>query len=84
MKEIIKIEEFDKLGLKLGEVKNASAKKSVIGCGINEYSGKIDIKLNKGDLIMISDLGDDLIIPVIEGDIPIIAEKPAKSGWMIS
>jgi hypothetical protein len=75
MKEIIKIEEFDKLGLKLGEVKNASAKK---------YSGKIDIKLNKGDLIMISDLGDDLIIPVIEGDIPIIAEKPAKSGWMIS
>jgi len=83
MENIINFEDWAKLEMRVGMIKEIEKGKIVINCNGKNYSKKIKLNVNNSDLIVIGFLGDDIIIPLIEGSV-IIPEKDIEPGCRIS
>ncbi|HLC78735.1 MAG TPA: hypothetical protein VJH92_06435 [Candidatus Nanoarchaeia archaeon] len=83
MTEIIKFEDWVKLKLKVGEARK-NGDKIVIKLDGKSYEVNLDLDVKKGDKIVVGLNGDGLVIPVIEGRIPLDAGKDSKEGWRVS
>ena len=82
MENIINFEDWEKLEMRVGKIKEIEKDKIVISCNGKNYSKKIKLNVDKDDLIVIGFLGDDLIIPLIDGSV-IIPEKDIENGVRI-
>ena len=82
MTEIIKFEGWQKLELRVGEVKSIG-EKIIISCN-KDFEIKLDLDVKKEDKIVMGILGDGLVIPVVKGNVPLIPEKGAQVGWKVS
>lgn len=83
MTEIIKYEEWIKLKLKVGEVKK-TGEKTVIALDGKSYEVNLDLEVRKGDKIVVGFSGEGLVIPVVDGRIPLDPGKDSKEGWRVS
>jgi len=83
MENIINFEDWVKLEMRVGKIKEIEKSKMVINCNGKDYSKKIKLNANKDDLIIIGFLGDNLIIPLINDSV-IIPEKDIENGARIS
>ena len=82
MNEILIIDDFTKLEMRVGKVENIG--KSVkIKCGDREFNTNLKLNLNKDEKIVIGILGDKLILPVVGKNIPIVPEKDIGIGARI-
>ena len=83
MTEIIKFEDWKKLELKVGEVKKIM---DTITIKLEDKSYEVNLGLDVkiGDKIVVGVSGDNLIIPCVNGRIPLIPEKDVKVGWRVS
>ena len=79
---IISIEEFQKIELKIGIIQEVS-NNIKINCNNKEYITGIKLDVKKGEKIVIGFLQKKLIIPVLEGNNPIVPEKDIENGARI-
>lgn len=80
MKEMIKIDDFSKLNLRVGEIKNISKENVKISCLAETFISKIALDVKSGNQIVISSVGGKIFIPVVKEDIPLVPEKKIDSG----
>lgn len=80
MKKIIKIDDFIKLNLRIGQVEENNKKEIKIRCLSEKFISKLKIDAMRGENIVISAIGNKLVVPVIRGDIPLIPEKKIENG----
>lgn len=80
---MITIEEFRKVNLIIGEVKEIEKDQIIISCENKNFITKRKLKINKKDKIVIVVNGDEIIIPTISKTIPIIPESDIEQGSKI-
>ena len=76
MKSEITFEDWQKIELKIGEVKEVG-NKIKIQCKEKEYLTEVKINVKEGDKIVVGIFNDELVMPLIEGDNPLVSEKDA-------
>ena len=80
MKEIIKIEDFSKIDLRVGDVLENKGDSLKIKCSEKVFTAKLGLDIKKGEQIIVAVNGDKLVIPVINQNIPLSPEKKIDSG----
>ena len=83
MTEIINFEDWLKFELRIGEVKKIK-NQIVINCNNKEFKVSDNLDLKNGDKIVVGINGANLMIPVINENIPLIPEKDAEAGMRVS
>ncbi len=77
---MINIDEFSKVNLRIGKIKEIKKDRITINCNNKDYEIKIKLKVKERDKILIIINNDKIIIPVLNNDIPIIPEQDIDSG----
>lgn len=77
---MINIDEFSKVNLRIGEVKEVKKDSIIINCNNKDYRKKIKLKVKENDKIMIILNNEEIIIPILNNEIPIIPEKDIDAG----
>jgi len=80
---MITIEDITKINLKIGEVKNISKGHITINFENKDYIKKIKLEVKKGDKIVIAHNQENITIPLINKNIPLIPEKDIEAGSKI-
>lgn len=81
---MIKIEEFWRIDFKIGEVKAIGKDSIQITCNKRDFIINLSLDVKKGEKIVVIIDGDKLIIPVVNGKIPLVPEKDIEVGSKIS
>lgn len=76
----INFEEWAKLEMGIGMIKRITKGGSIINCKDRDYSIKIKLNAKKNDLIAVGFIGDEIIIPLVNENIPIIPESDIEVG----
>jgi hypothetical protein len=84
MKNMIKIDEFSKVNLRLGKIKSKDNSGIKISCNAEIFNSNIHLNAKEGDEVIISSMGEKLVVPVVNRDIPLVPDKKAGEGWKIS
>ncbi|MEK6885838.1 MAG: hypothetical protein AABX17_02640 [Nanoarchaeota archaeon] len=77
---MITIDEFQKIDLRVGEIRALDKGKIKINCLNKEFSGNLKLNAVKGDELIVVFNAGKLVIPVVNGDIPLIPEKKIENG----
>jgi len=80
---MIKIEEFWGIDFRIGEVKVVSNSNIKIKCNNKNFNVNLKLDVNKGEKIAVIIDGDKLIIPVVNGNVPLVPEKDIEVGSKI-
>jgi len=80
---MIKIEEFWGIDFRVGEVKGVSNSNIKIKCNNKNFNVNLKLDVNKGEKIAVIIDGDKLIIPVVNGNVPLVPEKDIEAGSKI-
>jgi methionine--tRNA ligase beta chain len=78
------IEDFVKVDLRIGEIKEIKKGKIIVSCNNKEFSVKLDSDVKKNEKIAVIIEGDRIIIPILNKNIPLIPEKDIEPGSKIS
>ncbi len=77
---MINIDEFAKVEMRVGEVVDSGKKEIMITCNGKSSSFSTDLRLKKGDKVVVIANSDSLYLLCTEKNIPIIPEKDIKEG----
>lgn len=80
MKKIIKIEDFSKINLRVGEVIEVTKSYTKIGCFDKVFTVKLNLNVKKGEQLIVAVNGDNLVIPVLNQNITLSPEKNIDAG----
>ena len=83
MKPKIKFDDFAKLEMKVGTIEEADDKIK-ISLGERDFCINLKLKINKGEQIVVGIAGDKLVIPVINGNVPLSPTEKVKEGSGVS
>lgn len=79
MSEIIKFEDWAKLELVIGIVKKIKDK-TIINCGKKDFQINLDLNLKNGEKIVVGIDSDNILIPLVGDNIPIVPEEEIEVG----
>jgi hypothetical protein len=80
---MIKFDEFNKVDLRVGEVAEVSKGSIKINCSGKSFITKMNLNVKKGEQIIIGFNAENLVVPIMGMDNPLIPEKKAGEGWKI-
>lgn len=80
---MIKIEDLEKIELRVGQIVSKTNKETIILCNGQKYQTNLKIDANKNDKIIIAINDDEIIIPLLNTVCPIIPDKDIEEGSKI-
>lgn len=80
---IVNFEEWAELEMRVGKVKSINKDRAIITCEDKDYPTEIKINAKKSDLIAVGFLGGNIVIPLINKNIPITPESDIEVGAKI-
>lgn len=82
-KEGISINDFNKVDLRVGEVKKINGKNILVSCRDKNASLK-NLNVVVGDKIIVGVLEEGLVVPIVNGEIPLVADGNLEVGSKVS
>jgi len=80
---MITFDEFKKVDFRVGEVTEVSKDCIKINCSGKSFSTKMNLKVKKGEQIIIGFNAENLVVPVIGEDSLLSPDKKAENGWKV-
>jgi len=78
------IEDFIKIDFRIGEIEEVSKSEFKIRCNDRIFNTKTKLNVKKGEKLAVIIDGDKIVVPVVNGNIPLIPEKSVPNGSKIS
>ena len=81
---MIKFDEWQKIDFRIGEIIDVNGENIKITCRNKEFFIKLKLDVKKGNKIAVIINNEKLVIPVVNGNIPLIPDKDIEVGSRVS